>query len=433
MTQHAPSQALDERELLLKLFQAAVTAVDPLQVVGPALPARPQQGRVIVLGAGKAAARMALAVEQAWPVQAPGAEVSGLVVTRYGHGEATSRIQVLQAGHPHSDSASADAALQMLALAGSAQAEDLVIALISGGGSALLSLPAEGVNAADKRQVCAQLLKSGAPISEINCVRSQLSAIKGGKLAEACGAARLLTLVISDVPGDDPAVVASGPTLPSHSTPALALEVLQRHRIEMPDSVRLHLLRSQDLSPAQVKPVAGPREVKVLATAQMSLEAAAAVARQHGLLPLILGGSLEGESRDVAAVHAGIARQIRQFQQPVAAPCVILSGGETTVTVRGNGRGGRNAEFLLALALSGADVPELHALACDTDGIDGVEDNAGALLSPASLARAADLGLSAADHLQRNDAYHFFKALDDLVVTGPTRTNVNDFRAILLR
>nr|WP_295080238.1 glycerate kinase [uncultured Roseateles sp.] len=433
MTQHAPSQALDERELLLKLFQAAVNAVDPLQVVRPALPPRPQQGRVIVLGAGKAAARMALALEQAWPAQAPGASVSGLVVTRYGHGEVTERIQVLQAGHPHSDSASADAATQMLSLARSARAEDLVIALISGGGSALLSLPALGVSAADKRQVCAQLLKSGAPISEINCVRSQLSAIKGGKLGEACGAARLLTLVISDVPGDDPAVVASGPTLPSSSTPALALEVLQRHGVDIPDSVRQHLLRNQAAAPAQGQLASGPREVKVLATAQTSLEAAAALARRHGLLPLILGGSLEGESRDVAAVHAGIARQIRQFQQPVAAPCVILSGGETTVTVRGNGRGGRNAEFLLALTLSGADVPELHALACDTDGIDGVEDNAGALLSPASLKRAASLGLSAADHLQRNDAYHFFKALDDLVVTGPTRTNVNDFRAILLR
>lgn len=433
MTQQAPSQALDERELLRQLFHAAVSAVDPMQVVGPALPVRPPSGRVIVLGAGKAAARMALALEQAWPASAAGAPVSGLVVTRYGHGEATERIQVLQAGHPHSDSASADAATQMLALARSARAEDLVIALISGGGSALLSLPAPGVSAADKRQVCAQLLKSGAPISEINCVRSQLSAIKGGKLGEACGAARLLTLVISDVPGDDPAVVASGPTLPSPSTPAWALEVLLRHGVDIPDSVRQHLLHKQAAAPAQGRLASGPSEVKVLATAQTSLEAAAAVARKHGLLPLILGGSLEGESRDVAAVHAGIARQIRQFQQPVAAPCVILSGGETTVTVRGNGRGGRNAEFLLALALSGADVPDLHALACDTDGIDGVEDNAGALLSPASLKRAASLGLSAADHLQRNDAYHFFKALDDLVLTGPTRTNVNDFRAILLR
>ncbi|MBB4844958.1 hydroxypyruvate reductase [Paucibacter oligotrophus] len=418
-----------ERQLLRQLFDAAVHAVDPLVCVGPALPDRPAQGRVIVLGAGKAAARMALAVEQAWGTDAPGAAVSGLVVTRYGHGEATERIRVLEAGHPHSDAASTEAARQMLALARSAGPEDLLLCLISGGGSALLSLPAEGVSAADKRAVCAQLLQCGAPIAEINCVRRQLSAIKGGRLGEACGAARVLTLVISDVPGDDPAVVASGPTMADASSAAQALAVLHRHGITPPASVHRYLTR-----PAARPVVAtGPREVKLLATAQQSLEAAAALARHFGLQPLMLGGSLEGESRDVAAVHAGIARQIRSHGQPLAAPCVILSGGETTVTVRGDGRGGRNAEFLLALAQAGADVPGLYALACDTDGIDGVEDNAGALLDPSSLARAAALGLSAREHLQRNDAYHFFAALDDLVLTGPTRTNVNDFRAILLR
>ncbi|MDC8785151.1 glycerate kinase type-2 family protein [Roseateles koreensis] len=426
-----------ERQLLRQLFDAAVHAVDPLVCVPPALPERPRQGRVIVLGAGKAAARMALAVERAWGLDGESARagdglapVQGLVVTRYGHGEPTQCIKVLEAGHPLSDAASADATLQMVALAQSARPQDLVLCLISGGGSALMSLPAEGISAVDKRRVIAQLLQCGAPIADINHVRCQLSAVKGGKLAQACRDAKLVTLVISDVPGDDPAIVASGPTLPDTSTPAMALEILQRYRVALPESVR-YLLEHQCV-PAE--PLAqGPRKVVVIATAQHSMEAAAQLARQHGLQPLVLGGSLEGESRDVAAVHAGIARQIRAFGQPLVAPCVILSGGETTVTVRGTGRGGRNAEFLLALAHAAADVPRLYALACDTDGIDGMEDNAGALLDPGSLARAKALGLSARDFLDRNDAYSYFSALGDLVVTGPTRTNVNDFRAILLR
>ncbi|MES2889454.1 MAG: glycerate kinase [Pseudomonadota bacterium] len=414
-----------ERAWLLQLFQQAVRAVDPLTVLPAHLPEPPGPGgRTVVVGAGKAAARMALAVERAWH-----GPLEGLVVTRYGHGEATQRIRVVEAGHPVPDSAGRDAALQILALACSVGPRDLVLCLMSGGGSALLSLPAPGLDMAHKQGLTAALLRSGAPIGEMNCVRRHLSAVKGGQLGRACGLARVVTLVVSDVPGDDPAVVASGPTVDHPSTVQDAEAILRRHRIAVPEAVQA-VWQAQAATPTRA-PALGPRSVAVIATAQQALDAAAHQAREAGLTPLVLGGSLEGEARDVAAVHAGIARQVRDFGQPVGRPCLILSGGETTVTVRGEGRGGRNAEFLLALALHGRDLP-LHAIACDTDGIDGVEDNAGAVLGPDTLARAEALGVDARECLQRNDAHHFFKALGDLVVTGPTRTNVNDFRAILV-
>jgi glycerate 2-kinase len=424
-----PRVATSERLLLRALFDEALVAVDPMRIVPGALPPLPAAGRVIVVGAGKAAARMARAVESVW-ADALGDRLEGRVVTRYGHGEPTRRIHVAEAGHPVPDAAGQEAAEAILALAGSARCGDLVLCLISGGGSALLSLPIAGVAPAEKRRINAALLRSGAPIAEMNCVRRHLSAIKGGKLGAACGAADVLTLVISDVPGDDPAVVASGPTVELALAPQQALDILARHRIEIGEQTRRAVLGTLKASP---NAPTGAREVQVIATAQAALERAARFARAQGLYPLVLGGSLEGESRDVALVHAGIARQIVQYAQPSSAPCVILSGGETTVTVRGEGRGGRNAEFLLALAIAARDLPTLHALACDTDGIDGVEDNAGAFVDPDTLGRAIASGVDPRAYLERNDAYGFFERLGDLIVTGPTRTNVNDFRALIVR
>jgi glycerate 2-kinase len=413
-----------ERSFLRGLYAAALDAVDPLRVVPAFLP-KPGKGRTVVIGAGKAAARMALAVESNWP-----GSLEGMVVTRYGHGAPCQRIKVIEAAHPVPDQAGASAAARILEIAASVGKDDLVICLLSGGGSALLSLPALGLSFEDKRRVNCALLASGAAIDEMNCVRRHLSRIKGGKLAAACGAARLVSLIISDVPRDDPATVASGPTIADQSTPADALGILKRYGIAVPPSVHAVLTARATHSPAQTP--AGPREHYVIATAQHALNAAAAKARERGVTPLVLGGSIEGEAREVARCLAGIARQMREHGQPQAAPCVMLSGGETTVTMRGDGQGGRNAEFLLALALATRDITGLHALACDTDGIDGIADNAGALLAPDSLARAAAVGLDARAYLMRNDAYGFFAALNDLVVTGPTRTNVNDFRAILL-
>lgn len=416
----------EPRALLRRLFDAVLTAVDPLQSTAAHLadlPRRPR-GRTVVLGAGKAAAAMALAVERAWD-----GPLEGLVVTRYGHGAPCTQIDVVEAGHPMPDAHGEAAARRMLALAQSLGPDDQVVALISGGGSALLTLPAAGITLEDKRAVNAALLGSGATIGEMNCVRRHLSAIKGGRLGAACGAAYVRTLVLSDVPGDDPSTVASGPTVADGSRPADALAILNRYRIDPPSRVYSRLrLGIEEASPAAL----GGRDVRIVATAQAALDAAAAVARAMGVQPVVLGGSLEGEARDVARVHAGIARQMAQFGQPAPAPAVLLSGGETTVTVRGNGRGGRNAEFLLAMALALDGARGVHALACDTDGIDGVEHNAGARIDPDTLARARALGLDAAGALARNDAYGFFAALDDLIVTGPTRTNVNDFRAVLV-
>jgi glycerate 2-kinase len=416
----------DPCDFLRQMFRVAVEAVDPLRVVPPHLPP-PPKGRTIVFGAGKASARMALALERHWQ-----GGLEGLVVTRYGHAETCSRIEIIEAGHPIPDDAGADAAQRMLAMARGLSEDDLVIFLISGGGSALLSLPAPGVDVQQKRRINSALLKSGASIAEINCVRKHLSAVKGGRLALACYPAKVLTLVISDVPGDDPAIVASGPSIPDRSTGADALAILTRYRIDVPAALHELLLDPSRAAPAVTDPRLQRNEVIVVATAQLALEAAAAMARDHGYAPLLLGDSIEGESREIAIMHAGIARQVLLRDQPLPKPCVILSGGETTVTVRGRGRGGRNAEFLLSLCIALDGVADIHAIACDTDGIDGTEDNAGAVLRPSSLRRAHALGLDAKAFLADNDGYSFFEKLGDLLVTGPTRTNVNDFRAILV-
>ncbi|MCE3603457.1 glycerate kinase [Massilia sp. P8910] len=415
-----------QRALLLELFRSALAAVDPLTVLAPQLPA-PPRGRTIVIGAGKAAARMAQAVERHWQ-----GEIAGLVVTRYGHGAPTRHIEVIEAGHPVPDQASTTAARRMLALVRGLGEDDLVLCLMSGGGSALLSLPAPGITLDDKRDLTRRLLACGAPIGEINCVRRHLSAIKGGRLALACHPARVVTLVVSDVPGDDPAVVASGPTIADGSRAADALALLGKYGIAVSPAVRAVLEDAALAAPAIGDARLRGNQAHVIASAQQALDAAAGAARAAGYTPLILSGSMEGEAREVAIVHAGIARQVAAYGQPVPAPCVILSGGETTVTVRGGGRGGRNAEFLLALAVALNGMAGVHAIACDTDGIDGTENNAGALLDPHSLARAALAGVDAGARLIDNDGYSFFAALGDLVVTGPTRTNVNDFRAILV-
>jgi hydroxypyruvate reductase len=411
------------RQCLRGLFDAALQAVDPLQSVPRHLPPRPR-GRTVVVGAGKAAARMALALEQSWD-----GPLSGLVVTRYGHGEPCRHIEVVEAGHPMPDDAGLQAAQRIRTMVEGLGADDLVIALVSGGGSALLTAPAAGITLDDKRAVTSALLRSGAAIGEMNCVRRHLSSIKGGKLGDACGAASVWTLVLSDVPGDDPRTVASGPTLADDSTPADALAVLQRHGITPPASV-LRLLQAAPV--ARARQALGPRECCVIATAQGALEAAAAAAQAQGLRTLILGNALEGEARHVGMVHAGLARQVASQGQPAPAPLVLLSGGETTVTVTGQGRGGRNAEFLLGAQIGVADLGRVWGLAADTDGIDGSESNAGAVFGPDSWARGQALGLSAREMLGRNDAYSWFEALGDLVETGPTRTNVNDFRALLI-
>ncbi len=416
----------DPRVLLGELFAAAVAAVAPGACLPPFLPP-PPRGRTVVIGAGKAAAAMARSVEAAWPGQ-----LSGLVVTRYGHAVACQRIEVVEAAHPVPDAAGQDAARRMLAQVAALGRDDLVLCLISGGGSALLALPAEGITLEDKQQVGRALLRSGAAIDEINCVRKHLSAIKGGKLALACGAAQVVTLCLSDVPGDDPATIASGPTVPDPTTCADALAVLAKYAITPPPAVLRHLQSGAGETP---KPGAAPfarHRVHVVATAQTALDAAAAYARGAGLAAHILSDAMEGEAREVALVHAALARQVARRGQPFTRPCVILSGGETSVTVRGQGRGGRNAEFLLALALALQGEKGVYALACDTDGIDGSEDNAGACCGPDTLARAAALGLAPRALLADNDGYGFFSALGDLIVTGPTRTNVNDLRALLI-
>ena len=415
------------RLLLLSLFDAAVAAAAPARCLAAHLPP-PPRGRTLVIGAGKAAASMAQALEAGWP-----GELSGMVVTRYGHRVPTARIEVVEAAHPVPDAAGRAAAARMLNLVQGLSADDLVICLISGGGSSLLALPAEGLTLEDKQQVNRALLKSGANITEMNCVRKHLSAIKGGRLAAACAPAQVLTLTISDVPGDDPSVIASGPTVADASSCADALAILAKYAISEPKAAVDYIRRGHDETPKPGDPrLARARQV-MIATPQMSLEAAADVARAAGITPLILGNALEGEAREMALVHAGIARQVLRHGQPAARPCVLLSGGEGTVTVRGSGRGGRNVEFLLALAVALDGEPGIEAIACDTDGIDGTEDNAGALLLPDTLARARANGLHAPAYLANNDGYSFFAALDDLVVTGPTMTNVNDFRALLIR
>jgi glycerate 2-kinase len=416
-----------EPDLLMSLFRAAVEAADPMQIVPPHLPA-PPRGRTLVIGAGKASAQMARAVELNWP-----GPLEGLVVTRYGYQVPTERIEIVEAAHPVPDRAGLDAATRILQLVRGLTADDLVLCLISGGGSSLLPLPASGLTLADKQLVNRTLLRSGATISEMNCVRKHLSAIKGGRLGAACAPARVVTLLISDVPGDDPSVIASGPTVPDPTTCADALAILQKYSISEPAAALEHLRRGQDETPKPGDPRLAGAEAILIGTPQASLEAAAELAQAAAVTPLILGDAIEGEARDVALVHAAIARQVAAHGQPARAPCVLLSGGETTVTIRGKGRGGRNAEFLLALTIALDGHPRVHAIACDTDGIDGTEDNAGAIAGPDSLQRAAALELRAKDFLADNDGYTFFSRLGDLVVTGPTLTNVNDFRAILIR
>jgi len=414
----------DDAQILLALFDAALKAALPDGQFDGRLPPRPK-GRTIVLGAGKASARMAAAFEEAWAKA--GGTCEGLVVTRYGHAVPTRSIEIVEAAHPVPDEAGLNAARRILALAREAGPDDLVVSLISGGASALLSLPAEGITFADKQALNRALLKSGAPIGEMNLVRKSLSAIKGGRLAAAAAPAQLVTYLISDVPGDDPSSIGSGPTIPERVDPQVVLSILGRYGIDVPP----HVVKAIAANVVENSVESGA--VHMLATPKMALDAAARKVRELGLTPLILGDAIEGEAREVGRAMAGIARSVRQHGEPVAAPCVLLSGGETTVTVRGSGRGGRNAEFLLSLALALGGETGLSAIACDTDGIDGSEDNAGAWFDQAMFAAAREKGVDLASHLDGNDAYSAFAQLDRLVVTGPTLTNVNDFRAILIR
>lgn len=415
----------DPRGFLRGLFDTAVAAADPLLRVPEFLPPRPS-GRTIVVGAGKASARMAQAVVQAWPTP-----LSGLVVTRYGHAAPCRWIEVVEAAHPVPDTAGEQAARRILELVSAAGPDDLVLALISGGGSALLALPANGISLRDKQELSTALLRSGASITEMNVVRKHLSRVKGGRLAAAAFPARTVGLLMSDVPGDAPDVIASGPTIGESSTPTQALAILGAYRIDVPRAVRAHLLSSEGC-PHPDEPRLVRTENHVIAAPQQSLEAAAEAAARAGITPVVLGDAIEGEAREVGIVLAGIAKQVHRHGQPAGRPCVLLSGGETTVTVRGTGRGGRNVELSLALALALRGLPDVHAIACDTDGVDGSAEVAGALVSPDTLDRARRLGLDPAAALADNDGHTFFKRLGDQVVTGPTLTNVNDFRAVLV-
>ena len=444
----------DPRRLLCSLFEAALEAADPAKLMTGHLPAPPAD-RTVVVGAGKAAAAMAAAFEREWS-----GPLSGLVVTPYDHAVPCTRVEVVEAAHPVPDSAGLEAADRILELARGLGRDDLLVCLVSGGGSALLVQPVEGVSLEDKRVVNAALLRSGATIAEMNSVRKHLSAIKGGRLAAAAHPAHVVTLLVSDVPGDDPSVIASGPTVPDPTTCEDARSVLTRRGIDVPASVRHRLTdrvgeRGCIETPKPGDAAFAADELEMLATARASLDAAAARARAAGVAPLVIGDDLEGEARDLGGAHAALARACAQGGTEAARalrealargrahsddpalvvpepPLVILSGGETTVTVRGKGRGGRNAEYLLAVTLALEGHPGISSLACDTDGIDGSEDNAGAIAMPDTLLRARDAGLDPRAMLADNDAYGFFASLGQLIVTGPTRTNVNDFRAVLI-
>ena len=421
-----PNTASPARTTLRTLFDAAVAAAHPKLCVPPHLPAPPASGRTIVVGAGKAAAAMARAVEDHW--QGP---LSGLVITRDGYGVPCFKTEVLQAAHPVPDERGRAAAGRMLGLVRAAKPDDLVLCLMSGGASALLVLPAPGIALADKQAATRALLRSGATIQEINCVRKHLSAIKGGRLA-AASPARMLTLAISDVVGDDPSVIGSGPTVPDPTTFADARAILAKYAIDPAPAVKAHLEAAAEESPKPGDPRLARAEFRMVATPGNALEAAAAKARELGIEPIVLGQSVEGEAREVGAAHAALARKAAADANQKK-PCVILSGGELTVTIKGRGSGGPSTEYLLGLALALKGTRGIHALAADTDGIDGSEDNAGAVATPDTLARARDYALDAAGCLAANDAFSFFRALGDLVITGPTFTNVNDFRAILIQ
>jgi glycerate 2-kinase len=428
----------DPLHTLTTLLDKAIERALPERNLLHYLP-KPPVGRTLVLGAGKAAASMALALQKHWP---EGCELSGLVVTRYGHVPkeqegVNNRIEIMQAAHPVPDAQSVLAAQKMLALTRSLTKDDLVIALISGGGSSLLMLPVEGLSLSEKQSINQSLLSSGANIWEINCVRKHLSGIKGGRLAQACSAAKLLSLCISDVPGDDPATIASGPTVADESTCAQALEVIEKYQIKTPPAI-IAALEQQLLETPKVGQMdLSKQELHIIATPRASLEAAAQWAQSQGLRAYILSDEIEGESKDVALVHAALAKACSKGLGPFVKPCVLLSGGETTVTLLPEsgtvfGRGGRASEFCLSLAKALKGARDIWALAADTDGIDGVEDNAGAWVGPLTLSMAQEQGLKADDFLHRHDAYGFFQAIGGLIVTGPTFTNVNDFRAILI-
>ncbi|ODT48132.1 glycerate kinase [Devosia sp. 63-57] len=416
-----------DRAPLHKLFVEAVAKAQPALAVERHLP-EPPMGRTIVIGAGKASAQMARAFEQAWP-----GAIEGLIVTRYGYGEACQRIEVVEAAHPVPDAAGCAAAERLKALVSGLTEDDLVVALISGGGSSLLPAPARGLTLEDEQAVNRALLASGAPIGVMNLIRNQFSTIKGGRLAALAAPARVVTLVVSDVPGDDPALVASGPTLPLRGGRAEARRLAALYGLELPEAAARLLASEENLPPEASDPVFARNSVATIASAALSLEAAAAMARAHGVEAAILSDAIEGEARDVAQVHAAIAREIVQRNRPFPRPVVLLSGGETTVTLRGSGRGGRNGEFLLALAIALDGVEGVTALAGDTDGIDGSEDNAGAYVDGTSAQRLREAGIDPLAALADNDAYGAFEAIGDLLMTGPTGTNVNDFRAILIR
>lgn len=413
--------------LLEQMFRTAVAQAQPALAVAQNLPERPK-GRTVVIGAGKASAQMAHAFEQAWD-----GPITGLVVTRYGYAQACERIEIVEAAHPVPDEAGFLAARRIMETVSGLGPDDLVVALISGGGSSLLPAPAPGLTLDDEQAINRSLLASGAPISVMNLIRNQFSAIKGGRLAARCAPARVATLVVSDVPGDDPAVVASGPTIPLAGTRSLARKYVSLYGIDLPPHAQALLAGDDNLAPLATDPALARNSVRTIASAALSLEAAAAQARKQGIEAAILSDSIEGEARDVAQVHAAIAKEVATRNRPFSKPVVLLSGGETTVTLRGKGRGGRNAEFLLALAIAIDGSERVTALAADTDGIDGSEDNAGAFVDGTTATRLRHAGIDPLAALANNDAYSAFKAIGDLLVTGPTGTNVNDFRAILVR
>lgn len=422
----AARMAKADRAFLTDLFTAAVEAADPARALAAHLPARPK-GRTVVIGAGKGAAQLAAAFESLWD-----GPVEGVVVTRYGYACPTQRIRVMEAAHPVPDAAGLAASAALFQAVQGLTADDLVVALICGGGSALLPCPPHGLTLEDEAALNRALLASGAPISVMNAIRKQMSGIKGGRLAAACHPARVVSLVVSDVPGDDPAQVASGPTVPDASDRAAARAAIAGWRIDLPPRLAAWFAADDGAAPDPADPAFALNEVRVIASARLSLEAAAAKAQALDVPAVILSDAIEGEARDVARVHAAIAREVVARHRPFAPPVVILSGGETSVTLRGTGRGGRNSEFLLSLAIAAEGV-DFAALAADTDGIDGSEDNAGAFADGGTATRLRALHRDPAALLAGNDAYTAFAALDDLFVPGPTGTNVNDFRAILIR